>query len=179
MTPLQHRVFGMVRDILAACGSAPTTVSLDEQLGLETGTARRVVWLLIARGKLTTEDGTLRTLRLPAGPDLSSCGTDALRAELARRGETFDALQPRPVGMNEGRECAASACHERVEPGMLMCKRHWWQLPVALQRRIRSAFSGRNRAGYASAVRDAIDHVDHQGARQPGSPNGAWREQAR
>lgn len=152
-----HRpqVLAFVRDRIEQTGFAPSCREIGDGLGISGVASWRHVQALIAEGKLTAPARGKFGLPDPVG--LESVGTDRLRAELARRGVTMDALQePR---QDRGRPCAANGCGRLVERGKLMCRDHWFRLPTAYRRDILEAFSARQPRAYQDAVERARDHL--------------------
>lgn len=161
MTPLQQRAFDFIRDRITEAGYSPTAREVAEELRLPSeGSARGLIDALVRMKKLGKVPGCSRNIVLADAPDLSIVGTGALRAELARRGETLDALVLKPLPANVGRPCAATYCQERVTPGKLMCRDHWNALPQDLRTRIFAAFRARRVAEYGELVRQAIEIAD-------------------
>ena len=59
-------------------------------------------------------------------------------------------------------ECPAPACTEQVDPDMLLCPRHWYQLPKPLRRAVWIAWNHSAGAGtpaHRAAMRAAIAAV--------------------
>lgn len=161
MTPLQQRAFDFVRDRITEAGYSPTAGEIMEELELPSeGSARNLIDALVRMKKLAKVAGCTRNLAIAGAPDLSLVGTGALRAELARRGASLDALVLKPLPANVGRPCAASYCEERVKPGKLMCRDHWLALPKELREKIFAAFRARRTEEYGELVRQAIELAD-------------------
>jgi hypothetical protein len=97
-------------------------------------------------------------LVLPDLVDLSPISTDRLRAELARRGVTFDALEEPKLLMNEGKYCAANNCGERVARGRLFCR------PALVPDRSRDALDDHERLVEPSiaAFQEALEEARNQ-----------------
>ena len=47
--------------------------------------------------------------------------------------------------------CAAPGCNERVGKAMLMCRTHWFRLPVALRDAVTSAWKAERMGDWATA----------------------------
>jgi hypothetical protein len=58
--------------------------------------------------------------------------------------------------------CAASHCLEPVERGMLMCRPHWFALPVKMRSAIGHSYRARQMVVYQEALRQAVDFIDTQ-----------------
>lgn len=169
MTPNQLQVLDFVRDRVTASGYAPTIREICAEFSVGVSTTHRVIDFLVQTGHLARNPNEHRGLRVVETPNLQTVATTALRAELARRGVTLEALMPREAKAF-GREvsCAADTCGNVVTPGMLMCRTHWFALPRELQDRIKHTFSRRDVAGYQAAVTEARDLID----------SGSWRRSA-
>lgn len=63
--------------------------------------------------------------------------------------------------MSAARTCAAMRCHAPVQPGMLMCKAHWFTLPARLRGAIWRTWRARHMAAYQDNVRVAVDYIDN------------------
>lgn len=165
MTPSQLRVLDLVRERITGTGYAPTIREIVAVVGGGVGGVHKIVDDLVAAGHLARSVGEVRGLRLVDMPNLRVVGTAALRAELARRGVTMEALMPREtkaVGRWGARSvtCAADTCGNAVRPGMLMCRTHWFALPRDLQDRIKQTFARRDVDAYQAAVTTARDLID-------------------
>ncbi|MHA3840424.1 LexA family protein [Sphingomonas aestuarii] len=162
MSPQQLRTLDFVREHISTIGVAPTQREVATHLGRSRGAAVSAIDGLVARGKLRRRSAASRGLELAEAADLRTVPTDEIRAELARRGVTMDALA-RPRALNYGRRavtCAADSCHVEVRRGHLMCWDHWSQLPRALQQEILTSFGRRDEVAYGDAVRRARDLID-------------------
>jgi len=167
MTELQLRAFELIRDRLTDAGYSPTLREIKEVLELPSeASARGLVDALVRSGKLTREPGASRNLALAGEPDLRFAPTSALRAELARRGVSMEALAARPLPANAGRSCTASFCQEKVTPGKLFCRDHWFRIPHWLRQSILEAFAARQASVYQHYVREAVDYLEEAGARR-------------
>lgn len=59
--------------------------------------------------------------------------------------------------------CPVSGCKEKREHNQVMCKRHWFQVPIELRRDIWAhARVGVSCPSWAQACREAIAHVEAQ-----------------
>lgn len=59
-------------------------------------------------------------------------------------------------------ECSAPACAEQVPPDMLMCPRHWYQVPRPLRRAVWIAWNrgaGAGTPAHRAAMRAAVTAV--------------------
>lgn len=151
----RYAVLDAARTRLEA-GIKPTFSDLGKATGMSAPGAWKHVQKLIGERKLVA---TMNGFDLPDRTDLRHVATDCLRGELARRGVTLDALaQPEPL-MNEGRACAANMCARRVGRGMLMCREHWFELPIKFRRAITGAWAARQVQAYQDAVEAARDYL--------------------
>jgi hypothetical protein len=60
-------------------------------------------------------------------------------------------------------ECPAGLCTEQVDPDMLMCPRHWYQVPKPLRRAVWTAWhrgAGAGSPAHRAAMRAAIAAVN-------------------
>jgi hypothetical protein len=159
MTPRQAEVFAYIRDHIENTGRAPVLQAIADRFGFSKPRASIIVSEIVEQGALNRVHPGTHGLRLPGQFDLSPVATELLRAELARRGVTFDALEEPRLLRNEGRPCAANHCFERVKPGRLMCRDHWFQLPEAYRRDILRAWGARQMQAYQEALERARDFL--------------------
>lgn len=156
-TAKQEQALAFVRDQLEQFGVAPTIDELARHLGGQAHSARSIVEALIRQKRLIRTRAGQRNLAIVGLVDLTSVGTDAMRAELARRGVTMDALdQPKAT---QGRACAAHGCVSLVQPGNLMCRPHWFAVPQPIRTAILNAHRARHLQAYGEAVEAARDHL--------------------
>lgn len=88
MTPVELTALDIIRDSIVATGCAPTLDELARRLGWSSrSNAHRIVDALVRQGMLDREPNKARNLTLPSGPALGSVPTEALAAELERRGQ--------------------------------------------------------------------------------------------
>jgi len=162
MTPLQLKLLGYLRDRLERFETAPTYEEIATELGCGKSQAWRLVDALIASGHLVRGAERQRGLRLADAPDLRGVGTETLRAELARRGLTLDALieRPRPIASGIAVTCAADSCGRTVERGRLFCRPHWFALAPDLREDIIQAHRRRDIEAYQAFVAEARDVAD-------------------
>ncbi|RIA44081.1 hypothetical protein DFR49_2318 [Hephaestia caeni] len=169
MTPAELKTLDYVRETIAGLGYAPTLAEIGAQVGISTGAAGRIVGRLADDGKVVRDYYRHRSLRLPEAPDLTTIPTVALRAELGRRGETFDGIatfERRVFG--RAVSCAADSCQIEVKRGQLFCRRHWFSLPLSLQQDIKRAFAAKDTGKYQVFVSEARDRIDRaKGADAP------------
>lgn len=159
MTPQQARALDFIRDYRALRGISPTYQEIAEAVGL-IGKAggHRLVAALVEQGRVRLIPHKARGIELVDAVDLIAVPTDALRAELARRGVTMDALMtPRVIGPSATPRCAHNHCAEMVERGQMFCRAHWYALSHDRQRAITEAFGRRDPAAFEAAVRAARD----------------------
>ena len=159
MTPDQVKTLDFVRDRIERAGFAPTQCEIAEAIGTSRPTAMQHVHQLAQLGLLRRQPHRHRGLDLADRPDLRAVGTDALRAELARRGKTMDALSDRTPRSWGGRPCAADCCEDRVGRGHLFCRDHWFAIPEDLRGAILNAFGAKDERGYGDAVAEARDFL--------------------
>ena len=162
MTPQQLKALDFFRECQLRGGVTPTVRELARCLSLaSTSSAQRLVDRLVASGHLLREPNKARGLRVAEMPDLRLAPTDALRAELARRGETLDALRA-PARRAYGRKasCAADTCGAEVPFGHLFCRPHWFSLPRDLQEGLKQANARGDRDQYQELLVQARDIAD-------------------
>lgn len=86
MTPLQKKALDLIRARIERDGIAPSYEEVRQELGLSSKSGpARLIDALVKQGKLVKRPAHARGVALP-GVDLASASTDALVAELARRG---------------------------------------------------------------------------------------------
>lgn len=151
MTPQQERVLDIVREHIHATGIAPTYQEIADEMILSKTAISHHVDKLVAAGQLTRRAGVHRPLGLPEHADLTIVPTSLLRAELARRGLTMEALVERPAPITGTRECAAEGCCSRVTVGRIYCRPHWWSLPESLREQLKTMFESNNVGGFGTA----------------------------
>ncbi len=159
MTPHQLQAFDFVRDRLTETGYAPTIRELAGHLRCGVSNAHAVIEQLAEAGHLIRTAGRHRGLALP-GVDLRLVGSSALRAELARRGETLEGLGARQIAHGTQRTCAADSCGAPVQVGHLFCRPHWYKVPADLRDGILQAHRRRDTGRFQSLVAQARDLVD-------------------
>jgi hypothetical protein len=157
-------MFGF-RAFVERTGFSPTCRELGDAVGMSAVGAWKHLQALVAGGTLVKAPKAPRkrasgvAVTLPERANLAVVPTEQLRGELARRGVTLDALaQPEPL-MDEGRCCAANFCRDRVGRGMLMCRSHWFRLPIQMRRAITNAWGARQMRAYQEAVEAARDFL--------------------
>ncbi len=90
MTPHEIRALDFIRERIAATACAPTLQEIAHELGFAAkSTAARIVDSLVWQGHLIRDPHKARNLRLTDTPPLTAVPTEALLAELARRGGVF------------------------------------------------------------------------------------------
>lgn len=169
MTPNELQALDLIRERLAVAGFAPTYRELATEIGVTLSGAHRCVDALVDAGAVKRIPAKSRGLAIADLPDMRPVPTDVLRAELARRGISFAALNPAaPRAIGHEVTCAADTCGTVVQRGHLMCLTHWRALPLALRDRIlRNNVRGSERA-FTAAVTEARDLID----------SGKWRARA-
>jgi repressor LexA len=135
VTPRQLEVLDYVRDMITRAGFAPTYQEIADQLGIVKSKAHEHVQALVRAGKLRSPANRMRGIELVDTVDLRAVDTERLRAELARRGESLDALDrpQRRVFARGAVACATSCCDVEVPPGHLFCLRHWRRISPVTQ----------------------------------------------
>ena len=158
MTPQQLAALDFIRFEITTFGLAPSIEEIAAKLNVGKSGAHRVVSALVAAGKLKHHRFVARGIDLADHPDLRLVDSQAMRAELARRGETVEALAKRgpiPAKWNPG--CAADGCQEPVTYGHLMCRRHWFMLPRGLQDALKAASARGDRGRFGELLVKARD----------------------
>lgn len=160
MTPGQLQVLDCVREMLTYEVS-PSVREIADACEISVTQAHMRIAALVDCGALERGAGKVRNLKLVGVPDLRAVPTDAIRAELARRGVTLDALSTR-TRPAIGREmtCAADTCGHVVQRGHLFCREHWFKLEPGLRHRILRAFADKDVSTYQRLVAQARDEID-------------------
>ena len=168
MTPREQEALVFIRDRIDGHGIAPTYSEIAEHLSTGKGYAHRLVEGLIAAGLVKRTPNRARGLALDR-PNLSAVSTELLRAELARRGVTLDALESgqRRALAKCAVSCAADCCQYEVKVGQLFCRPHWFALPFWMREKITRTFGARDAEGYQQAVAEARDAIDRRLYRDP------------
>lgn len=159
MTPRQLEVLDWVREFIAVSGVAPTVRMVAERFGCGVASAHRALAELVAAGKLGRGAGRDRALFVPDVPDLRAVPTDAVIAELRRRGVAVLG-ERRPAIGKHAATCAADTCGESVKVGMLFCRRHWFMLPRHLQDGLKRTHNRGETARFQQLLTDARDIAD-------------------
>jgi len=162
MTPVQERALAYIRDYIGRAGFSPSYTDVARHLGLVSkSNVHRIVQALCEAGHIRTRPHRARSIELvDRREDLRAVPLDALRAELARRGLTFDALASAPKPLAKGSAtCAAECCQLVVEEGMLFCRPHWADLPRDLRDDIWKAFRRKDRERFEMLVTEARELV--------------------
>lgn len=156
----REQIYAFMRDRFEAHGPMPASRELGRRFGISNVAAWKHVKALVEEGRLL-DAGKGQVTFPDADPpiDLRAVRTSTLRAELARRGVTFEALQAPRLPLGEGRACAANQCHNRVQRGHLMCREHWWKLEPRMRTAILRAYNSRDSQGYSDAVETARDFL--------------------
>lgn len=163
MTPHQLRALDVFREY-ADAGFSPTAREVGLRLSLSTSTARDVLNKLVESGHLNREHGKRRGLSIAGRPDVRLASTDALTAELARRGQFVERRAPQPRASRGRQSCAADTCGIAVPRGHLFCRTHWFKLPRELQSAIMGAFRAQDVPLYQELVGRARDIADNCGS---------------
>lgn len=157
MKDTQRRALDFVREQLEGCGVSPSCREIGEALDISSVAAWKATEALIGQGKLVRTNAARRYLKLPDQADLSAVTTEQLRAELARRGLTLDALaQPKPL---RGAQCAAPLCIGKVQRGHIMCRDHWFRVPRTIREQLLTAHARRDPSAYQDAFTAAVDSL--------------------
>jgi hypothetical protein len=162
MTPLQLEAFDYIRDRITLTGYPPSFREIAAQLHLSSLSAvSRLIEALVEAGKLGKHAGKDRGLYLTGEPDLRTASLDAIRAELARRGETLESLQARAPDLTARHaRCAADTCGAPVQRGHLFCLTHWRALPSDLQSGLLAAHRRGNQRHFQMLLTKARDIAD-------------------
>lgn len=161
MTPLELKALDYIRERVAL-GVPPTLDEISNHTGIcSKSHAHRVVTSLELQGKLSRMPHRARGLTLGDQPDLTAAPTEQLKAELARRGVTLEALAA-PTRMAFGRavSCAADCCQVQVKRGHLFCRGHWFSLDQSLRDGILAAYGAKDVTRYQELVTRARDIID-------------------
>lgn len=136
MTPNQIAALDYVRDCIARGGFSPTLAAIGARVGVSKHAARRLVISLVETGHLSRRPGRKCAIELAQATDLRGIETEALHAELARRGVVPGALAgpQRRVFNRRGVSCAADGCNVEVQMGHAFCLDHWRAIDADVQR---------------------------------------------
>lgn len=160
MTPLQLAVLDFVVERLTNIGCAPKLDEIADHVRGSKTQAHGAVNALVQMGKLKKTTGRWRNIGLVDRPDLRAVGSDVLHAELARRGDTLEALSHgQRLAFGRVRTCAVDTCGQAVDPGHLMCRGHWWALTPAMQAAIKDAHAAQDLPTYRRLVAEARDYA--------------------
>jgi hypothetical protein len=167
MTPLQLKILDQVREWIAVGGIEPTYQEIADGVGCARSQAFRSVAALVEAGHLTKRPGS-RGVRLADRADLRAVPSDELRGELARRGETLEALSRHrdESATGRGRPCALESCAVLVGRGQLFCRQHWFALPAELQGAVKRTWAARDERAFGQALLHARDWLERNGRRR-------------
>ncbi|MFZ5746551.1 MAG: LexA family protein [Pseudomonadota bacterium] len=179
MTRLDLQVLDYVRTHIERTGVAPTIREIGAAVGKR---GIRSIYnsldRLVAAGKLERARQLARGLSLVGATDLTTATTEALKAELGRRGVTGAALErPERVAIGPARHCAVAGCGEEVPMGHAFCLSHWRAISPGSQRALMDAHgwvrrlrSGRERdialAAYQAAYSQALVEAERREQRR-------------
>ena len=163
MTPLQLQALDYIRDHVTALGFSPTLKEIASHLQIKPGGVPDVVRGLEQAGRIRRNGGKNRNIKVVGLTDLRGVGTDALRAELARRGFTLDSLVEQPL--RNGAPCAFDPCGETVGCGKLFCRAHWFAIPLDIRNDIFRAHRSGDVEAYGEAIEQARQAIREGGAR--------------
>jgi hypothetical protein len=160
MTPLQIETLDFVRGYIERMGFGPRYQEIADKFGITPAAAFYRVAGLVEAGQL--RKGGRGSLELVGVPDLRAVDSATLRSELARRGEIIGALSvpERRVMGRRAVTCAAPCCDIEVPVGHLMCRDHWFSLPLDLRQKLLAAHSLARRTGDAGCARYYGELVD-------------------
>jgi hypothetical protein len=160
MTRREADVLAFIRERLGTVGVAPTLEQIAARFGFSKPRASIIISNVVEEGLLLREHRGTDGLRLAEHRvDLTLVPTEQLRGELARRGVTLDALEePTPL-FNDGRACAANHCTNPVRRGHLMCRHHWFRLPVAYRNDMMNAWASRQVQAFSEALERARNYL--------------------
>lgn len=159
MTPRQLEVLDFLREFIAASGLSPSVRDVARRFGMGVSSAWTVIDALVDAGALVRGPDKVRNLRLADQADARAISTDAMVAELKRRGVAVIERRNPALGRH-AKTCAADTCGEAVTVGMLMCRRHWFMLPRDLQDGLRRTSGAGETARFQALLATARDIAD-------------------
>ncbi|PKP93163.1 MAG: hypothetical protein CVT77_06430 [Alphaproteobacteria bacterium HGW-Alphaproteobacteria-16] len=170
MTEHEIKALDFIRERIVRGGFSPSRREISRSIGISVPATQRIVESLDRQGKIRCIPAKHRGIELTETVDVRTVPSDVLRAELARRGITLEALnggEKRWVGGAGTAKCAAPGCQMQADRGHLMCLTHWRALPRELQLEIIDAHREARRTGcpddaqrYGDAVQRARDLLD-------------------
>ncbi len=161
MTPAEATLLAHYRDRITRAGFAPTQAEAARYFGVSVSCINYRIKKLERGGHIVRHHWQRGGIELAGVVSLVGVPTSDLRAELARRGETLDALDggervrlggTRRFGAGTG-SCAAPGCQLEVSRGHLMCLSHWRALPETLRHAILSTHRRARQRGCEVATR--------------------------
>ena len=161
MTPQQLAALDFIRREITEFGRAPTIREIAAHLDhIGPGAAHEIVEALVRQGKLRRSAAKVRNLELPDVPDLRLADSQALRAELARRGDEIEVMKRRgPIPERHWPTCAVDGCGSAVRYGHLMCLRHWRAVSHPVRDKVLRAHSRGDLATYQHLLTVARDEA--------------------
>lgn len=172
MTPKEIQALDYIRGCITRGGFSPTLDGVAQHVGASKTTAHGLVSALVDAGYLTRTPGKKRGLELVGVTDLRATDSEALRAELARRGETPGALSRPERRAVHGREvtCAADCCTVIVRWGHPFCITHWRAIGPETQRALFDAKRVAELTGFDADLARLQDAFGRAKAEAEGSP---------
>lgn len=149
MTPVESRALDYVVDFHSRAGLSPTYDEIASHLGVRSRShAHRIIEQLISQGLLCKLNSRPRGIAPVNAPNLRAATTEALQAELARRGVTLGALSrgDQAVIGRGSHSCAMEGCFVSVRPGHAFCLSHWRMISPATQSELLAAHGTARRA---------------------------------
>lgn len=186
MSPAEAQLLAHYREWIMRAGFAPTQAEAARHFGVSVSCINDRIKKLERDGHIVRRHWQRGGVELAGVVSLVGVPSDALRAELARRGETLDALdggeRPRLGGARRfgggSGSCAAPGCQLEVQRGHLMCLSHWRALPetlrhsiLATHRRARELRCPEATRRFGQLVAEARDLLDRRCAGPLGERN--------
>ncbi len=136
MTPNQQEALDFIRERIDVAQLSPTLEEIANRVRVSRAGAWKIVGALEEQGYLRRRTGKRRGIELAGRVDLRAVGTNAILAELARRGVTTGALtRPERRAFRRGDvTCAADCCDIVVKRGHAFCLGHWRSISPGTQR---------------------------------------------
>ncbi|MES2987644.1 MAG: hypothetical protein V4808_07045 [Pseudomonadota bacterium] len=173
MTPNQINALDYIRSTITKGGFSPTLAEIGGRIGVSAPGALRIVRALADGGHIRRLPGKARGIELPDA-DLRHIDTEALKAELARRGVIGGAFSRPERRAVHGRAvtCAADCCTIEVRFGHAFCLDHYRAISLGTRQELhaanlaaRTTRSAEDASRYQDAFGQACDEANRGGRR--------------
>ena len=137
MTPNEIKALDYIRERITVAGYSPTLSEIGVHIGVSNAGAMKIANALVASSHIRRTPSKKRGIELMSVTDLRSTGTEAMMAELQRRGIVPGAfVADRPRRQAYDMTCAVECCGEVVQRGHMFCREHYWSITEITRREL-------------------------------------------